>query len=287
MGKVLVIIVTYNGMRWAERCLGSLGRSEMPVDAFVVDNGSTDGTPEWIKEHYPEAHLVQSEENLGFGAANNIGMRYALDNGYDYVYLLNQDAWILPDTVGKLVGANQADESFVLLSPVQMNDGLEEMNKRFGTRIVKSRTEIGEDLWSVPFVMAAHWLISRKCLEEVGLFSPLFFMYGEDDNYCSRVLYRGYRIGIVPSAKAVHDIGNREEAKERYIYKCIYTYALNRYSDPGKCPFFQLIYMALYSVYSSFKFRSLLPVKLFGKSLRSFRKAKDFRKQSMPPGAFI
>ena len=105
--KLLVVIVTYNAMRWAERCFDSLRKSTVVPEVFVVDNGSTDGTQEYIKKNYPEVMFQQSNENLGFGKANNLGFQYALNKGYDYVYLLNQDAWIFPETLGGLVNVSK------------------------------------------------------------------------------------------------------------------------------------------------------------------------------------
>ena len=105
MRKILVIIVTYNGMKWIDRCLGSVYASGMPADVIVIDNGSSDGTPEYVGKQFPEAVLISTGENHGFGKANNIGFSYALEKGYDYVYLLNQDAWIFPDTFSRLVDA--------------------------------------------------------------------------------------------------------------------------------------------------------------------------------------
>ena len=106
MEKVLAIVVTFNGMKWLERCLGSLRDSCPRPDVLVVDNGSTDGTREWVRENCPEVEMVLRDDNPGFGAANNIGLRLALERGYDYVYLLNQDAWVAKDTMRLLIDAH-------------------------------------------------------------------------------------------------------------------------------------------------------------------------------------
>jgi len=74
MANIYVIIVTYNAMRWAERCFTSLRQSSVPVTCIVIDNGSTDGTQEYIKAHFPEVDFIQSPDNAGFGKANNIGI---------------------------------------------------------------------------------------------------------------------------------------------------------------------------------------------------------------------
>lgn len=105
--KVFVIIVAFNGKRWYDRCFGSLRLSTIPVQTIVVDNASNDGSVEYIKERFSEIHLIASQENLGFGRANNMAMRYALDHGCDYVFLLNQDAWVETDTFERLIDIHQ------------------------------------------------------------------------------------------------------------------------------------------------------------------------------------
>ncbi|MBO6220446.1 MAG: glycosyltransferase, partial [Bacteroidales bacterium] len=82
MRKLLVIIVTYNGMRWLERCLDSVVSSTAQADIFVCDNCSEDGSADFVQRRYPQAVLVRSESNLGFARANDRGFKYALENGY-------------------------------------------------------------------------------------------------------------------------------------------------------------------------------------------------------------
>jgi Predicted glycosyltransferases len=101
--KVSVIIVSYNFEQWIDRCLGSLRRSTFPVSVIVVDNGSKDHTTQIIERKYPEVHLIKTGVNLGFGKANNIGIRCAMERGADYFFLLNQDAWISEKTIKTLL----------------------------------------------------------------------------------------------------------------------------------------------------------------------------------------
>ena len=119
--KVFVIIVSYKGHRWYERCFSSLRESSVPVKTIVIDNASNDGTIEYIKDHFPEILLIESKENLGFGKANNLGLRYALDHGADYAFLLNQDAWIEPDTLQKLIEIHSRHLEYGIIGPVQTN----------------------------------------------------------------------------------------------------------------------------------------------------------------------
>lgn len=240
--KILVIIVTYNAMRWADRCFGSLEKSSVPVDTFVVDNGSTDGTREYVPKKFKCVKFVCSKENLGFGAANNIGLQYALDHGYDYVYLLNQDAWLMPDTLEKLIAVSQRHPEYGILSPMQMQANMQHLDNNFRRFTLTPEMvpyfaedmffECRQEIYEVPCVMAAHWLITRQCLQTVGGFSPSYHHYGEDDNYSRRVRYHGMKPGIVPAATAVHDRETRKDShdKEMFLYAMQF---LNVLSDPG------------------------------------------------------
>ena len=117
---VLVIVVTYNAMKWAERCLSSLRNSSVSCDVMVIDNNSTDGTQNFIHTHFPEVELIENKKNLGFGQANNIGLQRVLDENYEYAYLLNQDAWVMPDTLEKLIDISKTHPEYGVLSPMQL-----------------------------------------------------------------------------------------------------------------------------------------------------------------------
>lgn len=228
MVKLFVIIVTYKGKQWYDRCFTSLRESTIPVQTVVVDNDSNDGTVEYIKEHYPEIHLIESKENLGFGKANNIGMRYALDHDCDYVFLLNQDAWVEADTLEKMVGIHVKHQEFGILSPIHLNaekTGIEKgLVKYLDDRRITDKA-LFEDLYfgrlkevySTKYVNAAAWLLPRKTLETVGGFDPIFSHYGEDDNYLNRVKYHKMRTGICPTCVAVHDTVRRIDSMEKKV----------------------------------------------------------------------
>ena len=204
-------------MQWIKKCIQSVEESEHSLNLFIVDNMSTDGTAKYIEENYPYIKLIKNKKNLGFGAANNIGLQYAIDNGFDYVYLLNQDAWIKPDTIRLLIEASRAFPQYGILSPMQFQKNEIDLDLNFNiiySKIPKNNQSIS----SVKYVMAAHWLISRKCIIEVGGFSPTFHHYGEDDNYCDRARFKGFKIGIVTKAKAVHDRESRETSAEKKLY---------------------------------------------------------------------
>lgn len=211
--KVFVIIVTYKGKQWYDRCFGSLRLSTIPVQTIVVDNASNDGTVEYIREHYPEIHLIESSENLGFGKANNLALRYALEQGCDYVFLLNQDTWIEPNAIEELVRLHQEYPTYGILSPMHVRpDG-----KSLYIQIEDGKTDHGnklladcyfnqlEDVYPFAYVNAAAWLLPRNTLEVVGGFDPIFAHYGEDNDYLNRMRYHGLSLGLCPKVRIVHD----------------------------------------------------------------------------------
>ena len=262
MKRVLVIIVTYNGMRWLERCLSSVISapssvistpssvisSEVEKSVFVVDNDSTDGSADWIQGHFPGVKLVRSAENLGFTKANNLGFEWALSHNYDYVYLLNQDAWLAPGALETLVAEAEAHPEYAVLSPLQMTDGYKEPDRLFK----KDKTP-----------PAAHWLVPVKALREIGPFSDLFPYYGQDDDWCNRARYHGWKIGIIPQAKAVHDRAQRKETKERIIDRNYRVGSMVRLCDINRPLWERFIFVVLFTFVKSVKYFSLKPFKDF------------------------
>lgn len=220
IAKIFVIIVTYKGHLWYERCFTSLRNSEYPVQTIVIDNASNDGTAEYTREHFPEIHLIESKENLGFGRANNIGMRYALDNGCDYVFLLNQDAWIEPNTIGELVRIAEKHPEYGVFSPLQINKEKNNIEKGLLSIITHHRdicqTILSDtlfyklrELYEVPYINAACWLIPIRTIEMIGGFCPIIYHYGEDDDYLNRLKFHKYKIGLCPHVRVVHDTERR------------------------------------------------------------------------------
>ena len=296
--KILVIVVTYNGQRWLERCLGSVRASELPADLYVWDNDSTDGSADFVQGRFPEAKLVRSADNLGFAEGNNHGLQYALDRGYDYVYLLNQDAWIEPTTLGTLVAAQQAHPEFAVLSPLQMTDGFAALDKQFEKLLKRwpvepAMTEKARDVMpgltghpvAVRRVMAAHWLMPRKALETIGLFSPLFPIYGNDDNWCDRARYHGYKVGVVSGARAVHDRAHREEPKEKIVFRNYYMGSLVRLCDVNRPLWERFLFVCLFTLVKAVKYGSILPFKHFRSLVRMLPEIRQARSAFCAPGA--
>lgn len=212
--KVSVVIVTYNGDQWIEKVIESLFFSELEVEIVIVDNNSSDKTVSLIKK-YIQVDLIELQENLGFGPANNIGLKKVYETKSDYVFLLNQDAWITPNTIADLVAVHEKRSEFGIISPMHLNGKGDALDYKFSKYISPTKCKhiysdiflkrVSGKVYEVEFVNAAAWLISRKCLEIVGGFNPSFFHYGEDNNYVQRVKFHKLKLGILPETIIYHD----------------------------------------------------------------------------------
>ncbi|MBS1550262.1 MAG: glycosyltransferase family 2 protein [Bacteroidetes bacterium] len=215
--KIFIIIVTYNAMKWAEKCFSSLRKSSIPVQTIVVDNGSTDGTQDFIQQNFPEVDFIQSAENLGFGKANNLGIERAYKNGADFFYLMNQDAWIFENSIEELLNIyeNHPNKNEIgILSPMHL-DGSEQkldifldkyISLNFENRMISDLyLKTTKPFYEISFINAAHWFLPKSTIEKVGGFNPYFFHYGEDNEYVNRLKFHGKKILLCPLSKVVHD----------------------------------------------------------------------------------
>lgn len=203
--KIAVIIVTYNGEKWLDKCVKPLYNIEN-IKIIVVDNASSDNTVKEVYSLYPEVELIMSNKNLGFGQANNLGFEFAINNNFDYVFLLNQDASIDISNLSMLVNSYKNDNRIGILSPVHfMNeDEVENVIKFYLSDNDLFLSNIRSEIKEVNFVNAALWLISVDKLKLMGGFNPLFFHYGEDIDYVNRTIYKKLKVCVALNVKGFH-----------------------------------------------------------------------------------
>ncbi len=207
-----IIIVTYNAMTWLQKCL----QSTLGHPVVVVDNASTDGTIQNIEKEYPLIHIIKNDINRGFGQANNQGIRWVLEQGAKAVFLLNQDAYLEPNTISTFEQLSDQFPEYGILSPLHWNGTNTLLEKKFLLYVAQSAPFMADllkktpwkKIYEVPFVNAAAWFMPLATLKTVGGFDPIFFHYGEDDNYCQRLQYHNLKVGIVPHASIIHDRHN-------------------------------------------------------------------------------
>jgi N-acetylglucosaminyl-diphospho-decaprenol L-rhamnosyltransferase len=219
---VSVVVVTYNAMPWIERCLDSVAG----YDTVVVDNGSTDGTLELVRERFSSVRLVE-QENRGLGAGWNRGIR-TTDGAY--VLILNADAWALDDAVAKLAAFADAHPRAAVVGPrLRYPDGrLQPTVRGFPTpwriateylflrklaphsRALNAFYAEGFDHQRVreaDFVMGAVMLARRDAIAEVGTLDEDFFLFSEETDWCYRFRRAGWEVVFTPDAEFAHVYG--------------------------------------------------------------------------------
>ncbi len=235
--KCVVIIVTYNGKKWYDKCFQSLLSSSVPLDIIVVDNKSTDDTVDYIEKNYPSIKIIKNETNYGFARGNNIGLRAGYENNAEFYFLLNQDAWVEYNTVEELIKFSKNNPEYGILSPIHLTGNKEHFDRKFRIYFNQScdmshayenlfLKKLKNNHYDTFFVNAAAWMITKKCIEIVGGFDTIMLKhYGEDNNYCRRVIYHHLKIAIVTSVTICHDREYRQKKKRDINIRFSETYA--------------------------------------------------------------
>jgi len=214
-GRVSVVIVNWNGRRYLEACLRSLtepAKTAELLELIVVDNGSTDGSAEYLKSR-PDVRLLPQETNLGYAEANNVGIAAATG---DFVLLLNNDTIAGPGFLGPLVAAMEdpavgAAQSLLLTfdEPRRIDSygsyvtwtGFLYHHRYDQPEEVDERSRAPFDIFAAK---GAALLLRRRLLERIGAFDAGFFAYLEDSDLCWRVWLAGSRVVCVPGSVVLH-----------------------------------------------------------------------------------
>jgi len=224
--KASIIIVSYNTKALLERCFDSVRASAgaLAYEIIVVDNGSSDGSVEYVKENFPSVALIESAENLGFAAANNLGFKKARG---EYVVLLNSDAFLVGDSLatsvrlmdaapevglagGRLVGEDGSWQPSARSFPGIWNDflTLSGLAGRYRESRIFGRpdmTYIDQDRdLSCDWVPGAFTIVRKPILDELGAFDERYFLYFEEVDLCRRIKRAGWKIAYWPAIKVIH-----------------------------------------------------------------------------------
>jgi GT2 family glycosyltransferase len=233
--RVALMILNYNGLRWLKTCLPSATKSTYPnLEIYVVDNGSWDGSCEFVESNYRRVKLARFAENLGFAEAYN---RAIAGVEAEYVVLLNNDTEVLdPEWIGALVDRAERDLSvaavackLVTMEDHQRLDSVGVMGIKYWRGFVDiGKHELDRGQYDNPPVApfsasGAAMLIRRSYFERVGGFDTQFYNYAEDADLCWRLRLLGHTIAYDPSAKVAHyfsgTVGEKETGPTK-LYFC-------------------------------------------------------------------
>ena len=261
--RVSVVIVVWNAKKYVLECLETLREHCGPVcsEVIVVDNASTDGTPELVTELFPEFTLIRNAENLGFAKANNIGI--ARSTG-DYVCLVNSDVKLLDDCISPMIAYLEQNPPVGMLGPKMLApDGrVWRSTMRFPTLWNQFCRALGLDIAfkksrffggllmsdfdhesTTPVEVLNGWFVAvrRISMDRVGLLDSQFFMYGEDVDWCYRFHRAGEGVVFFAGSGAIHYGGaSSSNAPVRFyleLYRATWQYWRKHYGGVSQIGF--------------------------------------------------
>ena len=215
MSNISVVIPNWNGKEYIGKCIDSLLNQSLRPRIIVVENGSVDGSLEYLEEHYPEVELVVNKKNLGFAGGVNSGIRKVM-NG-DYIALFNNDAVADKDWLEELVNVMDSSKKTGIATSKILDQG---------GKTIDSTGDMFT-VWGLPYPRGRGELVTEKydgetnvfagsggasiyrvsMLKEIGLFDEDFFAYYEDVDVSFRAQLAGWKVKYVPSAIVYHQIG--------------------------------------------------------------------------------
>ena len=214
---VAIIVLNWNGLTDTLECLNSLKEIDYPnYKVVVVDNASSDGSPEVIKVNFAEHMLLSNSENLGFPEGNNVGIRWALKDNYEYVLLLNNDTTVKGDFLSKLMDVCNSESKCGIVGPNILYHGEPtkswSLGGYFGSRNGRPYQYNSFSVFNgnpslireVGWVSGCALLIKSEAIKKAGLLDPDYFFGSEDADWCARVKKTGYKILYVHDSVVFH-----------------------------------------------------------------------------------
>lgn len=224
--RASLIVVVWNGIVYLPQCLCTLQQELIPVDELiVVDNGSVDGSPEFVAEHYPDATLIRLAQNLGYAGGVNRGL--AASRG-EYIFVFNQDLELRSGWLPGMIAALADPHVGVVGCKIVYPDGL--LQHAGGTirwpQAIPDHYghhQVDDGRWDKPrdvdYVTGAAWGFSRTLIDRIGALDESFWPgYFEEVDFCFRAADAGFRVRYVPEAVAVHvESTTLKQGSDRYI----------------------------------------------------------------------
>lgn len=215
--KIGIIVLNWNGRNDTAKCLKSLQALTYPeLEIVIVDNGSTDGSPDYFKS-LENCTLIETGANLGYAGGNNVGIAYGLKQGFDFFLILNNDTVVDPEIIEAfLEGFKQVPEAGILGAKIYLMDEPDRFD-HFGGKWNPLRLDfdyVGHRMlddkksWEKPlhldYVCGAGMMVRRSVFEAIGLFEPRFFLYWEETDFCFRAKRAGFFVMTCPKAVIWH-----------------------------------------------------------------------------------
>ena len=246
--RVVSIVLTWNSKGYVGTCLESLMQTHTKHDIWVVDNNSADGTAAYVQRQFPGMKVIQTGANLGYAGANNVAMQLAVEEHYDYAFIVNPDLTVAPDCLDLLLAEIQKDPKAALACPkVYYSDGYRrvwyagaEIDWSTGQSRHTGLNEPDKPEYSRTYVTeracGAAMLVDLVKAQMVGLMDEAYFLYFEETDLSVRLNRQGYRVLYVGGAETTHAVSSASGGEGGALYQYYMTrnnlYFMKRFATP-------------------------------------------------------
>ena len=231
MTQPLLYIVILNNNRGEDTlaCLASLSQSDYKnIKIILLDNASTDGSVQAVRNEYADVQIVPIRENLGYSGNNNVGIQAALNQCADWVLVLNDDTSLDPSCLSLLMQAGGSDSKIGIVGPMVYHFDEPNVIQSAGGILGKywqsfhlGQNELDKGDFNTPlqveWISGCAILVRRAVIEQVGMLDPNYFLYWEDTEWCIRANRAGWKIVHVPQAKLWHKGVQRDYQPKPYV----------------------------------------------------------------------
>jgi protoporphyrinogen oxidase/GT2 family glycosyltransferase len=238
-GLVYVVILTYNHYEDTHECLESVYQLDAtPFEVVVVDNGSSDDTPDKIRENFPKAHVIENHQNLGVPAGYNVGFKVALESGAEYILMLNNDTILAPDMLAELLAVVGSDPRCGIVMPKILYHGTTDRVWSSGGRyrafppailMTDRRKEAAETTRMIEYAPSCGLLIHRQAFERAGMFDPGYFFLYDDWDFSDRVRAFGMNIWYAANAHLWHKVSTTTQGPRSPLFWRTYGASMTRF----------------------------------------------------------
>jgi GT2 family glycosyltransferase len=219
--RVAIVVLNWNGWRDTLECLASLEKLNYPnYEVVVVDNGSTDGSQTMIRDAYPGITVLEMGDNLGFAVANNYAIRYAINEGADFLWLLNNDTVVDTEALNALITEAVSDRRVGMVGSkikwYYQPDTIGNAGGAISTSTARTwlvgagEADVGQ--WDMPrdvdWVSGCSMLASKELVEDVGLLDRRFFLFFEETDWAIRARQKGWRVRYQPKSTVWHKVSS-------------------------------------------------------------------------------
>lgn len=228
--KIAIIIVNWNRRDDLLALVASLyDAGYWNYDIIVVDNASSDGSVDALRARYPEVLLIQNAENLGGTGGFNAGMRYAIGRDYSFVWLLDNDALVFPNSLEPLVEAASSDPRIALVGskllhphdPFLINEAgamIDPFTSRPRPRFMNEHDRLLPQLLDVHYVAVCSVLVRLSAVKRVGLMDEAYFLMWDDMEWGMRFRMKHYRVVVATESRVTHPGFSERFLTSNFIY---------------------------------------------------------------------